>query len=430
MRCAKKSLPLIAIMLLMSMVIPSSVLAHGGKTDSNGGHTDSSTGEYHYHHGYPAHQHYDIDGDGRKDCPYDFDDKTDHSSNDSSSSGSSGGSNGTGTSSSDKNNPSSSVNPSKPQTNKTQSNSHKDKTPTANYIWAGISILSFLILLLTFCFDSKFGDWWIPKSEKGEGLFFFLLFLLFITAIPVIIIALLGYAFLFLPVRGICSAIMKRLKQNKQFALTQEIQSTKPYCTSSHAETVTKPQQTQIVSMQDTLTPNLSKSAKTCRYLWMQVFDFRRENLIQPNFKRDIAYWTALFFVVTKIIRKQNLVDEIYEHFPNVTAFAIENKYFPYDADASSKKGTEIYRGYAISLNKSNIDPRTEEGIASMWPWVCYHFPPYYSSRKRLSFEDVVRRTIEYTCKLYEIQNPLKTSSTEVTNVKYSISDDENSFLP
>lgn len=34
-------------------------LAHSGKTDSNGGHTDSSTGQYHYHcGGHPAHQHY------------------------------------------------------------------------------------------------------------------------------------------------------------------------------------------------------------------------------------------------------------------------------------------------------------------------------------------------------------------------------------
>ena len=40
--------------------------AHGGKTDSAGGHYNNSTGEYHYHHGYPAHQH--TDGV----CPYDF----------------------------------------------------------------------------------------------------------------------------------------------------------------------------------------------------------------------------------------------------------------------------------------------------------------------------------------------------------------------
>lgn len=55
------------------------VYAHPGKTDSSGGHTDHETGEYHYHHGYPAHDHYDMDDDGIVDCPYDFDDQTDHS---------------------------------------------------------------------------------------------------------------------------------------------------------------------------------------------------------------------------------------------------------------------------------------------------------------------------------------------------------------
>lgn len=44
--------------------------AHSGRTDGDGGHYDHSSGEYHYHHGYPAHQH----EDGV--CPYGFDDQT------------------------------------------------------------------------------------------------------------------------------------------------------------------------------------------------------------------------------------------------------------------------------------------------------------------------------------------------------------------
>lgn len=49
------------------------VSAHPGRTDSNGGHYNRSTGEYHFHHGYDDHQH----PDGV--CPYDFDDNTDSS---------------------------------------------------------------------------------------------------------------------------------------------------------------------------------------------------------------------------------------------------------------------------------------------------------------------------------------------------------------
>lgn len=52
--------------------------AHSGRTDSSGGHYNRSTGEYHYHHGYSAHQH------ENGVCPYDFDDKTGSSSGSSS----------------------------------------------------------------------------------------------------------------------------------------------------------------------------------------------------------------------------------------------------------------------------------------------------------------------------------------------------------
>lgn len=54
--------------------------AHSGGTDSNGGHYNHSTGEYHYHHGYSAHQH------PNGVCPYDFDDRTGQNSGSSAAS--------------------------------------------------------------------------------------------------------------------------------------------------------------------------------------------------------------------------------------------------------------------------------------------------------------------------------------------------------
>ena len=43
------------------------IFAHSGGTDSDGGHFNHSTGDYHYHHGYPPHSH-------ENGCPYDYDD--------------------------------------------------------------------------------------------------------------------------------------------------------------------------------------------------------------------------------------------------------------------------------------------------------------------------------------------------------------------
>lgn len=84
---AKKGIwiPVAIFIFLVLCLLCIPVYAHSGGTDSNGGHTDSSTGDYHYHHGYSAHDHYDMDGDGDVDCPYDFDDKTGENSGSSSS---------------------------------------------------------------------------------------------------------------------------------------------------------------------------------------------------------------------------------------------------------------------------------------------------------------------------------------------------------
>lgn len=63
------------------LIVP--VSAHPGDLDDDGGHYNRATGEYHYHHGYPEHQH--TNGT----CPYDFDDKTGENSGTSGSSNSS-----------------------------------------------------------------------------------------------------------------------------------------------------------------------------------------------------------------------------------------------------------------------------------------------------------------------------------------------------
>lgn len=72
-------------LLLTAVLLCVPAFAHSGRTDANGGHYESATGEYHYHHGYPAHQHYDMDGDGIVDCPYEFDNQTGKNSGSSSS---------------------------------------------------------------------------------------------------------------------------------------------------------------------------------------------------------------------------------------------------------------------------------------------------------------------------------------------------------
>ena len=46
------------------LIITTFAYAHSGRTDSKGGHYNRSTGEYHYHHGKPAHEICGVN------CPY------------------------------------------------------------------------------------------------------------------------------------------------------------------------------------------------------------------------------------------------------------------------------------------------------------------------------------------------------------------------
>ncbi len=45
------------LLLCLLLMLPTMALASPGGTDANGGHYNHSTGLYHYHHGYPEHQH-------------------------------------------------------------------------------------------------------------------------------------------------------------------------------------------------------------------------------------------------------------------------------------------------------------------------------------------------------------------------------------
>lgn len=70
-----------SVLFSIVLLVPFVSFAHPGRTDSQGGHYNRSTGEYHYHHGYSPHDHYDMNNDGIVDCPYNFVDNTHEHSN-------------------------------------------------------------------------------------------------------------------------------------------------------------------------------------------------------------------------------------------------------------------------------------------------------------------------------------------------------------
>ena len=72
MKMVQKLLIFACFVFAAACALSSIAFAHPGRTDSNGGHYVTAAGEYRYHHCSPAHDHYDIDGDGVLDCPYTY----------------------------------------------------------------------------------------------------------------------------------------------------------------------------------------------------------------------------------------------------------------------------------------------------------------------------------------------------------------------
>lgn len=66
----------IICLLIFTLILTLNVFAHPGRTDSNGGHYDRSTGEYHYHDG----EHAGKKQSDKKDSEYNYSGKTNNNS--------------------------------------------------------------------------------------------------------------------------------------------------------------------------------------------------------------------------------------------------------------------------------------------------------------------------------------------------------------
>ena len=105
-------------------------------------------------------------------------------------------------------------------------------------------------------------------------------------------------------------------------------------------------------------------SYRVCHFLWTRSIIFCGH--IQKNSPLicQTYIWTAFFYSITKHMRNQDLVDEIYSQLLPATEPFIskdENKTRSLDCIQST------YRRFRSVLNDSGIDPRNEGGIAELW---------------------------------------------------------------
>lgn len=105
-------------------------------------------------------------------------------------------------------------------------------------------------------------------------------------------------------------------------------------------------------------------SYRVCHFIWARSIIFCGHILDKPSLKCVTCMWTAFFYSITKHIRNQDLVDEIYAQFK----FAAE----PFIKDGENVALSlhyiqSTYWQFRSALNASGIDPRTQDGISKLW---------------------------------------------------------------
>lgn len=169
-------------------------------------------------------------------------------------------------------------------------------------------------------------------------------------------------------------------------------------------------------------------SYKVCRFIWVNAELFAKSAKLNQSIYSLTYIWTSLFYVVTKSIRSQPIVDEIYSQF----------EYAARDFFKDNVRGLEpyviirdTYRRFRIILNSSGIDPRSTDGLSALWNITCDIAYPDTKPGVHVSssFASAARFVITYCSHYYPIKAVASMSSPSA-NVQHSVSDPGEFNLP
>lgn len=427
------------------------VLAHPGGTDSSGGHTDSSTGDYHYHHGYEAHEHEDLDGNGTIDCPFSFENKTGQSSG--TSSGASGSSRSPGSSFAGSDLDPEATHETFSRLDLMLGSSHDDSvvgsTEQINILEKYPTIIYFLLALLLgyilyLCI--------VNDCTKAAWLFGIATALCCIPLIP-----LIGFCFavayvlwlLCMVVRLVLDAI-KEIRYRCQLRADKKTREASKVKAEPSRPIQPAPTPAQTTVRNPSVTPerphagceipeggfikpdpkisfrpeagpetNVARHTRccdTCRYLWYETLLIRSRISPPLSSNSTVFIWTALFYTAVKTLRSQDTVDRIYAYFAPVTGeFVTEVQY----RDLVVKKVQEVYRSIRPLLNDSDIDPRTANGRRDLWFLIAQQIPEGDDPNLQAEFEAAAGRIWQTVADVFPQAQPYPKAG----DIRYSIDD-------
>lgn len=141
-------------------------------------------------------------------------------------------------------------------------------------------------------------------------------------------------------------------------------------------------------------------------FLWecIDVIEYRTGSTIPFHSKAYL--WAAYFYVFAKTIRSQSIVDELYSKFTLDAKEHFSSRTVGLDPYIALHNA---YKQIAPILNSSEIEPRTPDGRAHLWDFICQwvYFPNESKDdiRRRFLLDCIHIRF--YVSKLYGIEHPI-----------------------
>lgn len=153
---------------------------------------------------------------------------------------------------------------------------------------------------------------------------------------------------------------------------------------------------------------NDTSSYRVCHFMWTRSIIFCEHVQKNPSLQCVTYTWTAFFYSITKHIRNQDLVNEIYAQFKPIAESFIK------DGENKAMSLHDIQSAYwrfRGILNASEIDPRTQVGMSELWKITAQQaFPNVQLPESvEISFSYNVQLLVNHALTLYGLKPPVET---------------------
>lgn len=226
-----------------------------------------------------------------------------------------------------------------------------------------------------------------------------------VTSVFMLLYSAFGAAILIgIPLLGCVTWVVNLFAPKKEpTVIPVKIPPCQPPDLPSPASPPVKPAERSVMPTQDA-----APSYRVCHFMWTRSIIFCEHIQKNPSIQCEAYIWTSFFYSITKHMRNQDLVDEIYAQFKSSAE--------PFIRDGGNKAMSlhyiqSAYWQFRSTLNASGIDPRTQDEISRLWQLTAqWAFPNVQLPEgAEASFSYNIQILVNHALTLYRLKPPPET---------------------